>query len=487
MNSFRWNVDKLFFGCFTLEVIMAASKFPKRSNSSERRKNIHLGGDIPAPKLDGVNNGRNANTPTNRSAENNSTRKPVDKSNALPPVVNKAAPSLPNLGASRPQSGNRSNVRRPSNLKMPKSKLGLGAPPMGEVEEVVDVDFSSLGVDGLVALEEWTDDDSTDTYRGLGAEAPRANEVGIDSKKGTTKKKKKRIQLTERDVSILRLLAKYKFGYRAQVEAYCERQDLSRRLTQLGENGLLRSEKITQNQSVWTPTKAGMEVANIEVPILSNGQITPTTIAHTIGLLNLGIGFEKGSAINNFSSDPSWPYKWRMEPTRDQMSFTLEEGETVVTERMILRSWNRMKDLYNEQELRHMWKTAMNWVPKRPGDAYGFGPETEEGNEWMFRFPAEYGAHVPDMVLVRPRNSDGSSRHVGIELELTSKPIPEWKRILSAFRGNPMFRTVVYFTHKRTINNGLTEVNRKHVGLKERDELFVMKYVPATGNLPFWG
>lgn len=342
----------------------------------------------------------------------------------------------------------------------------------------------------LASAEEWDEDPSNDPVHGLGAEGSREveKEKGINPRTGAVKNKKKNVHLTPRDIQIIRLLGKYRFGYRAQVEAYCDRSDLSRRLTQLANAGLLRNEKITQNQAVWTPTPAGIDISGLEVPALTHGRITPTTIAHTVGLLNLGIGFEKGDPNNNLLKNPEWPKKWRREPVPGSLSYKLEEGETVLTERMIQQSWKRMQSLYDENELRRQWLDAMAFVPDpSKGDLGAFGPEAEEGNEWMFVAQPPFKAHVPDMVLVRPRNADGSSRHVGIELELSSKPFPEWRKILTAYKGNDMFHTVAYFTHKRSIRNGVLEVNRQHVGLAEGDELLMMKYVPRVDNLPFWG
>lgn len=350
------------------------------------------------------------------------------------------------------------------------------------------IDDAPSGISLLASSEEWDDDETTDTTLGLGSEGTRDSEVGVNHKTGIVKNRKKRVQLTERDIAIIRLLGKYKFGYRTQIESFCDRKDLSRRLTQLGNAGLIRSEKITQNQAVWTPTQAGIEITGLEVSTLTHGRIQPTTIAHTVGLLNLGIGFEKGDPRNNLLRDASWPCDWRKELNRDQISYRLERGETVVTERMVERSWKRQLAMYGEDDLVYQFQQAMAWRPRAGATGLDlFGPESEEGNEWMFTGMPPYKAHIPDMVLVRPRNPDGSVQHVAIELELSSKSIPEWRRILEGFKASEAFKTVAYFTHKRTVKDGLLAVNKNHVGLDVGSELLMMKYVPRVDNLPFWG
>lgn len=327
----------------------------------------------------------------------------------------------------------------------------------------------------LASSEDWDDDRSDDPWVGPGAEGRRPEEK--------QRRRRRRLQITERDVAIIRLLGRYKFGYRSQIEAYCERRDLSRRLTQLAANGLLRSEKLTANQSVWTPTQMGLELVGLDVPNLSRGGVSPSTVGHTVGLLSLGIGFEKGDPGNNLLGEPGWPHEWRREENQDT-SVRLERGETVVTERMISQSWRRAQALYPEAELKRMYQEAVEWRPVSPGES--FGPEAEEGNEWMFVGQPPFKPHMPDMVLVRPRAADGSLRHIAIELELSTKPVGEWRRILTGFKGSEMFSTVAYFTHKRTVREGVRAVNANHVGLVEGSELVIKKYVPRLDN-PFWG
>lgn len=415
----------------------------------------------------------------------NTIRLPKKNRGAAPaPEVKKDELPVPAARTSRSAiflGGEPANKKRPARRVVP----SLAAEPEEEDEVfIVDEDeVSSI----LASAEDWDEDSDNDDSSMPGSEGQRAREKeeGLNHRTGAAKNRRKRVQVTLRDVQIIRLLGKYKFGYRTQIEAYCGRKDLSRRLTQLANGGLLRNEKITQNQAVWTPTQAGIELAGLEVPPLTHGRITPVTVAHTVGLLNLGMGFEKGDPGSNLLKDPLYPRGWRRELNPDQ-SYRLETGETVLTERMITQSWRRQLALHGDVELLRRYHEALAWVPSRPGDANAFGPEADEGNEWMYVGMAPYKAHVPDMVLVRPRNSDGSTRHVAIELELSSKSVPEWRRILEGFKGSQMFSTVAYFTHKRTVREGLMDVNAKHVGLDVGTEFLIMKYVPRLDN-PFWG
>lgn len=351
-----------------------------------------------------------------------------------------------------------------------------------------DEDIASpSGHSPLAIIEEWTDDKSTDTTLGLGAEGERDSEKGLNTRTGAVSKKrgKRRFTLNERDIAVIRLLGKYRFGYRTQVERFCDRKDLSRRMTQLSNAGYLRNEMVTQTQALWTPTQIGLDVAGLDVPALTNGKITPSTIGHTVGLLNLGIDLELGKRDTDPLKDKAWPYRYRREMNPDG-TFRLEMGESIITERMIVQSWNRQKALYSESELKKQLEEALAWKPEGPG-IRSFGPETREGNEWMFVILSPSKTHTPDMVLARPRNADGTCQHVAIELELTPKSIMEWRRILTSYKGSPVYKTVAYFTHKRTVANSLIAVNQQHVGMTVGEEFVMLKYVPANRNLPFWG
>lgn len=444
---------------------MAEDNKPKASPRFGRRNTA--GGSAPAtPPAQGGSRtaGRATTTPPNGASERRSRI---------------------HLSGSAPVRGASNSAGARTDAEKDTSPLAATPSIFGD-EEDVDV-VSPSGHSPLAIIEEWTDDKSTDTTLGLGAEGERDSEKGLNTRTGAVSKKrgKRRFTLNERDIAIIRLLGKYRFGYRTQVERYCDRKDLSRRMTQLSNAGYLRNEMVTQTQALWTPTQVGLDIAGLDVPALTNGKITPSTIGHTVGLLNLGIDLEMGKEDSDPLKDKAWPYRYRRELNPDG-TFRLEMGETIITERMIVQSWNRQKALYSESELKKQLEEALAWKPEGPG-IRSFGPETREGNEWMFVILSPSKTHTPDMVLARPRNADGTCQHVAIELELTPKSIMEWRRILTSYKGSPVYKTVAYFTHKRTVANSLIAVNQQHVGMTVGEEFVMLKYVPANRNLPFWG
>lgn len=418
-----------------------------------------------------------------------------ESAKALPPI------SVPPVSESKKGSGKGLPVVPVPVDKTPKGKNASGSTP--KTKEPVEDKPVSLHAESnaerkvnpryvspLAIADEWTDDTSTDTTYGLGAEGKREWEDGVNQSNGllsasARRKRKRRFVLTERDVAILTLLGKYRFGYRSQIERFCDTKDLSRRLTQLANAGYLRNEMITQTQALWTPTQLGVDAADLDVPVLAGGRIAPSTIAHTVGLLNIGLELEMGKKDSVLLGDPDWPYNYRRYENQSTGEVQYLPGETIITERMITQSHNQRKNLY-DGDLDRIRK-EIDKVYSGKANRNGYGPETEEGDEFMYVMHAPGRQHTPDMVLQRPRDpKTGASQHVAIELELSSKTVREWRNILTMYAQSKTFATVVYFTHKRSIVNGIRAVNAEHVKLPP-EKLVIRKYIPTNRNVPFWG
>lgn len=327
----------------------------------------------------------------------------------------------------------------------------------------------------LAGSESWDDEDVPDTHLGLNAEAPQVKKE---------RKRKPKFSLTKRDIEIITLCSRYRFAYREQIQHYFQSENIRNRLTRLADEGLLRKDMVTQNQALWLPTQAGLDVADMDLTHIDRGRYSATSIAHSVGLLNLGIEFEMG--WENLLKEDVWP-----NANRRDKSGQWVQGETVITEREITNSLNRLKGIAKgdakknvdvSQELIRMRTEALSEIPE-PGKT---PVEMRDGMAGLFVGYFQNKSHTPDMVIARPRAEDGSSQHIAIELELNPKPITDWIRILRTFKADPMFKSVIYFTHKRSINNQLSELNRKYVQLTP-EQFRIFKYTPRNDSIPFWG
>lgn len=280
-------------------------------------------------------------------------------------------------------------------------------------------------------------------------------------------------RLMPRDVELLKFFARYRYGTKEQGARLVGTSPgaVNNRILRIGHAGFLRKEMVSNGKGVWTPTREGLRVAGFDFRVLGKGQISLVTMAHTLGLGNLGVEVEVGEG---------------------DVLFGEELGTTrVITEREVRGSQERMK---KEQELRESDEWVGDFVPSdflvvdEEVDPAGLSPEIVPGNEGLFVLEgsSDIGAkeHVPDMVIPRPRDAQGFPRSLAVELELTPKSQKEWTRILLTYMEQQIFEKVVYFTHKPAIVKNLRVVARG-IGMSE-DKLEIRKYVPFHDNL-IWG
>lgn len=332
-------------------------------------------------------------------------------------------------------------------------------------------------IDANVEFEEWTDDDSTDTQYGLGGEVD-ADYVEPQYSKA--------FHLTERDIIVMRFLARYRYAYTDQLARLVDTmpRTITARLRVLEKRGFVRRQPITERQYLWMTRKAGNLIVDISFPEIRKGAVSYATIAHTIGLTNLGVEFEREAGGKDLLGEGKGIANWVMPSNRWKLGIwgnpegkTL--GEMTVTEREIRQGQLRWRGGRSSKEMRELVSLAA---------ASPEAPELEEGQEGLFVIygaGGKGGEHIPDLVIARERDENGKPQHLAIELELTAKSNADWKKILRNYRDNgEMYSKIYYFTHKRSISTALQKVNEE-VGLGDR--LVVRKYVPVNGKMPFWG
>jgi len=217
--------------------------------------------------------------------------------------------------------------------------------------------------------------------------------------------------------------------------------------------------------------------------------ISFATVRHTVGLVNLAVELEReaeGSkdvlGLEGFGEQ--FPVRNRFPGGvrlygEDAEGVELVWGEMTVSEREIRQGQKRYRGGKSSSEMRDLVELGIQ---------SGQAPELEEGNEGLFVVygtGGKTGEHVPDLVVTRPRNPDGSPNHFAIELELSPKSPYDWKRILRGYReAGGMFSRVYYFTPERPIANMIRNADEE-VGLGER--LVIRKFTPRNKRQPFLG
>lgn len=330
-----------------------------------------------------------------------------------------------------------------------------------------------------VNVEDWNSDTTTDTDKGFGGDNDKSF---VEPELGAG------FHLTDRDITIIRFLARYRYAYNFQIARLVRTsvKGIRPRLRTLAERGFIRKQVVTGTQHIWLSTKAGNLVADSDLSPIKKGEISWVTVAHTLGLGNIGIELETGG--ENYLKEDEWP-RWNNVDIRGRAML----GERVITEKEIRAGQQKWRMNRTTAEMREVTEEAINdpgdqEVNERTGEVeYSMPPEALEGNEGLFVIYAPSGEHIPDMVISRGRDENGKPINIAIELELHEKTHADWRRILKAYKEyGDMYDKVIYFTQKRNISNQLQKINNSEIFLPP-EKFMIRKYIPKNEREPFWG
>lgn len=277
--------------------------------------------------------------------------------------------------------------------------------------------------------------------------------------------RQRNFRITERDLTLINFFARYRYGTKEQAADLVDTTTgaINGRILKMGHAGFLRKENVANGKGVWTPTTLGLGVIDSDFKALGSNSISLVTMAHTLGLGNIGLEVEIGNAS-------------------ELLGMPVDTTRTI-TEREISSSYNHIKKTRETRESMAEFEFVSDEGIILDDPEYnpdGRSPEMVPGNEGLFVIEDEK-FHVPDMVIPLPRDEDGFPRSIGIELELNTKPDREWTRILMSYRESTTFGKVIYFTHKKPIMTRLVSI-AKGLGLNE-DQFDIRKYTPKTAQL----
>jgi len=312
----------------------------------------------------------------------------------------------------------------------------------------------------------------------------------VKGKKPAAPKRRKRFNITERDIILIRFLVRYQFSYIDALARLLDSspQTVAARLRTLEQYDLVKRQNIAQGATLWSARKAGIELVGMNF-VENKKEISFATIQHTIGLVNLAVELEREAGGKDilglqgygepFPVFNRFPGGIRVYGEDDLAEVEWQQGEMTVAEREIRQGQKRWRGGRSTREMRDTVELAI-----QSHDA----PELEEGNEGLYVVYGQGGAtgeHVPDLVVQRPRQADGSPGHFAVELEMTAKAPADWKRILRSFRDSGgMYSRLYYFTDKKPIANMIRNADEE-VGLGAK--LVIRKYTPRNKRQPFLG
>lgn len=262
-------------------------------------------------------------------------------------------------------------------------------------------------------------------------------------------------------------------------------------LTRLLNLGLVIKHDVFNSVAFWELSSLGGSVIDVEVSnrkkIATSSLSERLYVNHVIGCL-----YSNKVDILDRGSVETFPYKGRLE------NGEYVSGETIVTESEIMSSMSRMqteikggvgvKDSHKNatvNQLKNDWEIA--W--RRWRNSGGVSPEMVEGNEWLYMLFYEGDITtnwvLPDIVVRRPRLSDGSPQSIAIEVEKKTDRSIEYyvkklKMYLQDFNFNRVYGKVVYITpHKSVALKIIEAAEILHIS---SDRLSVEPMLDGEGN-----
>jgi DNA-binding Lrp family transcriptional regulator len=252
------------------------------------------------------------------------------------------------------------------------------------------------------------------------------------------KRRSSGFRVTDRDKTLIRFLARYRTATYSQVATYLgiTESSLRHRIPTLERADLIAVYRGGTDRNLLGATANGLRVVGLDLPVYDPSY---AGIVHTLALTDLGIYMEKA-------------------------------GETVLTEREI-RAAKERGEISERIRLADEWQSA----PVTYGDS--------DAHRGLFVVPPPFGKttgmRIPDMVLARPLAPDGSSRSVGIEMELALKEKGRYDEIIASYhqRGRQQFGGILYYTPYADVSSAVTRaIERAGAG----DFIGVRHYQPTT-------
>lgn len=252
-----------------------------------------------------------------------------------------------------------------------------------------------------------------------------------------------------KDAETLAFIAKFKY-----VKAQHLRQVFSesiytttKRLKKLRLQGLVIDKKLVGTDPLWFVTSAGMALSGLDLPKVTESRLTYSMFPHQFTVAHVAANL-RGAHVNVLN-DTEYPRANR--ESVDGTGTVL--GENLISELEIQSSFGRMRlldksEVYVPKIRKTIEREFTRWE-RAGGTEFGPSPERLYGNEYMYAlFPKtalKLAYHVPDLVVSRPRDEDGSPNSIALEIELGNKPYESYRRTLQAYKHDDRMYAKLYW------------------------------------------
>lgn len=297
-------------------------------------------------------------------------------------------------------------------------------------------------------------------------------------------KRGSRSSFNAKDRETLQFLAMFRYATDAQLARMfsCSVQTSYNRLKKLRSVGLVIDRKIYGARPIWFLTEAGLLLSGFDLPRVTESKLTFSMFPHQFTVNNTAANLW-GANVNVLNL-PEFPVRNRVDG-KGEMVF----GEKLVSELEIQSAFGKIKmfdksDVYRPELLAEIEKQFRSWE-RAGGVDFGPSPEQVLGNEYMWAlmppFNIRLAYHVPDLVVVRPRNEDGTPESIAVEIEINNKASGSYEKTLRAYRAdNRLYKKVIWVCKNIGPARKLEQIS-KEIGLWQDGRIDIVPVITEDG------
>lgn len=297
-------------------------------------------------------------------------------------------------------------------------------------------------------------------------------------------KRGSKFRFSEMDREVLQFLAKFRYVKDEHLAIAFHRASstMYSRLKKLRGQGLVLDKRVYGSRPVWFLTEAGMLLSGYDLPRVTEGKMSTMMFPHQFTVNHVAANLW-GADVNVLNLE-NFPERNR----RDSKGVDVF-GERVVGEVEIQSSFGRMKMFDKAEvfvpELKANVDRAFEKWEKSGGVSFGESPEFQIGHEYMWALlpPASLrkAYHVPDLVVKRSRNSDGSPESIAVEVEINNKDTESYEKVLRAYRADDrIFKKVIWVCKSVGPARKLEKV-AKNIGLWQEGRIDIVPVITEHG------
>lgn len=293
------------------------------------------------------------------------------------------------------------------------------------------------------------------------------------------------------DLEVIDLIARMKYASTTQIQRALSKSyaAVSKILWNLKQMNLVKTpDSPYYSQKLWCLSELGMSISNYNLRAPSVTGVSIAQLQHSTVVNNIAAYIYSGT-VNVLRLD-EFPAKNRI-TSRGEIEF----GDDFISETQLRSSLGKISSSYMGMKadsfipeiVDNIEEQFSSWKSKFSHDKYLTSPEREIGNEYMWilyppvRIPINF--HIPDLVIPRERDEDGSPNSIAVEVELKAKTLEDYKNTLRSYEEDSrLYKKVVWVCSKTQTANMLIKAADEYTNLLDTDKLDIVPIETEKGT-----